>query len=77
MKEYKFDSVQVFYKEYKAAKREYLDYEELREILDVLEKDNFFCIVSAGDDKAFTGQTGLMAVFDADGVPYTHEEWSA
>lgn len=47
------------------------------EVLDVLEKDNFFYIVSAGDDKAFTGQTGLMAVFDADGVPYTHEEWSA
>lgn len=47
------------------------------EILDVLEEDKFFYIVSAGDDKASTGQTGLMAVFDADGVPYTHEEWSA
>lgn len=47
------------------------------EILDVLEEDKFFYIVSAGDDKASAGQTGLMAVFDADGVPYTHEEWSA
>ena len=47
------------------------------EILDVLEEDKFFYIVSAGDDKASTGQTGLMAVFDSDGVPYTHEEWSA
>lgn len=47
------------------------------EILDVLEEDKFFYIVSAGDDKASTGQTGLMAVFDADGVAYTHEEWSA
>lgn len=47
------------------------------DILDVLESDKFFYIVSAGDDKASTGQTGLMAVFDADGVPYTHEEWSA
>lgn len=24
-----------------------------------------------------TGQTGLMAVFDADSVPYTDEEWRA
>ena len=46
------------------------------EILDVLEEDKFFYIVSAGDDKAYTGQTGLMEVFDEDGVPYTHEEWS-
>ena len=47
------------------------------EILDVLENDTFFYIVSAGDDKASTGQSGLMAVFDRDGVAYTHEEWSA
>ena len=47
------------------------------EILDVLEEDKFFYIVSAGDDKAYTGQTGLMEVFDEDGVPYTHEELSA
>ena len=47
------------------------------EILDILEEDTFFYIVSAGDDKASAGQTGLMAVFDADGVAYTHGEWSA
>lgn len=47
------------------------------DILDVLEGDRFFYIVSAGDDKASTGQSGLMAVFDRDGVPYTHAEWSA
>ena len=47
------------------------------EILDVLESDRFFCIVSAGDDKASAGQSGLMAVFDRDGVPFTHAEWSA
>ncbi|MGN0695366.1 MAG: hypothetical protein ACI4J5_01225 [Oscillospiraceae bacterium] len=47
------------------------------DILDVLEGDKFFYIVSAGDDKASAGQTGLIAVFDEDGVPYTHEEWSA
>lgn len=47
------------------------------EVLDVLENDHFFYIVSAGDDKAYTGQTGLMSVFDEDGAAYTHEEWSA
>lgn len=47
------------------------------EILDVLEEDTFFYIVSAGDDKASTGQKGLMEVFDNDGVAYTHKEWSA
>ena len=30
VKEYKFDSVQTFYKEFKAAKREYLDYKAAR-----------------------------------------------
>lgn len=47
------------------------------EILDVLESDRFFWIVSVGDDKASAGQSGLMAVFDHDGVPFTHAEWSA
>lgn len=46
-------------------------------ILDVLEGDTFFYIVSAGDEKASTGQSGLMAVFDRDGVGYSHGEWSA
>lgn len=47
------------------------------DILDVLESDRFFYIVSAGDDKASTGQSGLMAVFDRDGAAYAHAEWSA
>lgn len=38
------------------------------DLLDVLENDRFFYIVSAGDDKAFAGQSGLMAVFDRDGA---------
>ena len=46
-------------------------------ILDVLEDKSFFYIVSAGDDKASAGQSGLMAVFDQDGVGYSHGEWSA
>ena len=46
-------------------------------ILDVLESDTFFYIVSAGDEKASTGQSGLMAVFDRDGAGYSHGEWSA
>lgn len=46
-------------------------------ILDVLESDTFFYIVSAGDEKASTGQSGLMTVFDQDGVGYSHGEWSA
>lgn len=47
------------------------------DILDVLEDKPFFYIVSAGDDKASAGQSGLMAVFDRDGVAYAHDEWSA
>ena len=46
-------------------------------ILDTLEDDAFFYIVSAGDEKASTGQSGLMEVFDRDGVTYAHGEWSA
>ena len=46
-------------------------------LLSVLEDDSFFYIVSAGDDKASTGQSGLNAVFDADGVAYASAEWSA
>ena len=46
-------------------------------LLSVLEDDSFFYIVSAGDDKASTGQSGLKAVFDADGVAYASAEWSA
>ena len=46
-------------------------------ILNVLEDDSFFYIVSAGDPKASVGQAGLMEVFDGDGVAYSHGEWSA
>ena len=46
-------------------------------ILNVLESRKFFYIVSAGDTKASVGQAGLMRVFEADSVPYSHAEWSA
>ena len=46
-------------------------------ILNTLEDDNFFYIVSAGDPKASGGQAGLMEVFDGDGAVYSHAEWSA
>lgn len=46
-------------------------------VLNVLERDKFFYIVSAGDEKTYTGQTGLMSVFDQDNIEYTYEEWSA
>ena len=46
-------------------------------ILNALESDRFFYIVSAGDPKASVGQAGLMEVFDSDGAAYSHGEWSA
>lgn len=46
-------------------------------ILNTLEDDSFFYIVSAGDPKASVGQAGLMEVFDGDGAAYSHGEWSA
>ena len=46
-------------------------------ILNVLEDDSFFYIVSAGDPKASVGQASLMEVFDGDGAAYSHAEWSA
>ena len=46
-------------------------------ILNALEGQSFFYIVSAGDPKASVGQAGLMAVFDADSAPYSHAQWSA
>ena len=46
-------------------------------LLNVLEDDSFFYIVSAGDPKASVGQAGLMEVFDGDGAAYSHAEWSA
>lgn len=46
-------------------------------VLNVLEGDTFFYIVSAGDPKASAGQAELMALFDSDGVAYSAAEWSA
>ena len=46
-------------------------------ILSGLENESFFYIVSAGDPKASAGQSGLLAVFDADSAAYSHAEWSA
>ena len=46
-------------------------------LLDALEGDSFFYVVSAGDPKASAGQAALMEVFDNDGAAYSHAEWSA
>ena len=46
-------------------------------VLNALEDDTFFYIVSAGDPKASAGQAELMQLFDADGVAYSAAEWSA
>ena len=46
-------------------------------LLNGLEDENFFYIVSAGDPKASAGQAELLALFDADGAAYSHKEWSA
>ena len=46
-------------------------------LLNGLEDENFFYIVSAGDPKVSAGQAELLALFDADGAAYSHKEWSA
>ena len=46
-------------------------------LLDILEDEDFFYIVAAGDPRASAGQAELMSVFDADGAAYSHAEWSA
>ena len=46
-------------------------------LLNTLEDENFFYIVSAGDPKASAGQTELLALFETDGAAYSHEQWSA
>jgi len=46
-------------------------------LLNTLEDDSFFYVVAAGDPKASAGQAGLIEVFEADGAPYSHSEWSA
>ena len=46
-------------------------------VLNAIEDDTFFYIVSAGDPKASAGQSELMGLFDTDGVSYSAAEWSA
>ena len=42
-----------------------------------LENQKFFYITAGGDAKASGGQDEVMALFDADGVPYSYGEWNA
>lgn len=46
-------------------------------VLKPLEDSSFFYIVSAGDEKASGGQAEVISMFDADGVSYSYNEWSA
>jgi len=46
-------------------------------VLNAIEGDTFFYVVSAGDPKASAGQSELMGLFDSDGVSYSAAEWSA
>ena len=42
-----------------------------------LEDQKFFYITASGDTLSSGTQDGVMAMFDADGVPYTYGEWNA
>lgn len=46
-------------------------------VLKGLEEQAFFYIVAGGDEKASAGQDEVMAMLDADGVPYSFGEWDA
>ncbi len=46
-------------------------------ILKPLEEQKFFYITAGGDERASGGQTEVMQMFDADGVPYSYGEWNA
>lgn len=46
-------------------------------VLQGMEKQKFFYIVAGGDEKASAGQAEVIAMFDADSVPYTFAEWDA
>ncbi len=46
-------------------------------VLQGLESQTFFYITAGGDEKASGGQDEVMAMFDADGVPYSYGTWSA
>lgn len=46
-------------------------------VLKPLEEKTFFYITASGDVKASGGQDEVMAMLDADGVPYSFGTWSA
>lgn len=46
-------------------------------VLKPLEEKSFFYVTAAGDAKASGGQTEVMEMFEADGVPYTYGTWDA
>ena len=46
-------------------------------VLKPLEEKPFFYITAGGDAKASGGQDEVMAMLDADGVPYSFGTWSA
>ena len=46
-------------------------------VLKPLESKTFFYITAGGDAKASGGQDEVMAMLDADGVPYSYGTWSA
>ena len=46
-------------------------------VLKPLEEKSFFYITAGGDAKASGGQDEVMAMLDADGVPYSFGTWSA
>lgn len=46
-------------------------------VLTPLEKQTFFYITAAGDEKASGGQEELKALFDQDGIGYSYDTWSA
>lgn len=46
-------------------------------VLKPLENESFFYITAGGDAKASGGQDEVMAMLDADSVPYTYGMWNA
>ncbi len=45
-------------------------------VLKNMEDQKFFYITSAGDNKAFGGQSEVMEMLDADSIAYTYGEWN-
>lgn len=46
-------------------------------VLKGMENQKFFYITAGGDAKASGGQDEVMAMFDADGIPYSYGTWNA